>query len=212
MDESKVPMSKHGYPILEKQWNQEIKDDIEQQGLEEALKKYTKEDVEHHIGGTAYGAEIGDDYVVKVYHFDNIEKRTRGEIEPILALADRSTTWKLVGTVLTKGTLIIQIRFLRPLLSSIVVKVGVTDVEGRNAITGALKLPLDQALQIRLKGVTDSELRGHGFTEPEIAEYKLSRMGFTGDDIINDHLLLRLIIRELGKIGVVERLVKEVMF
>lgn len=208
---SRIPtrMSKHGYPIYEQTWNQEVHDCIFKQGLEVAINNYTEEEVLHHLGGEAYGAEIGSDYVVLIDHFDNNKGASWSIVEPILDMFKDIKPVELVGATLTGSTLILQYKIPRLILTSVMYRVAekAWSARGRQNIEHLKSLPLAAALAREVIPVTDNDWRGWGVTEADISELKqvAAGMGLTRKEFKHGNIIRQLVVNELSKIGIVKR-------
>lgn len=115
MSDPDPPMSKHGYPILERQWKREIFDDIHNKGLDQALNVHNRLDVLKALGGEEYGARITNELVIFTVWYDNPESLDVSAIEDLIPQMD------VLGIkfTLTNSLLILQIPYHRVLFSDI---------------------------------------------------------------------------------------------
>ncbi len=205
MPRTPTRISSHGYPIFEKQWNQEIDDCIHGEGLEVALSRYSREDVTHHFGGEQYGAEIGADYVVAIHNFDNLQHRSWEEVEPLIELFKDIKTVECVGSIHTSRGLTIQIKLHRLFFSEIMTKVGKAILTGwvKMDVNAVKHMPYNAAVQVLPRKPSIAEMKSSGLTDAEISEREgiITSMGYTADDTQYGDYKLRLILNEIEKLG-----------
>ncbi len=198
-------MSPHGYPIYEKVWNQEINDCIHGEGLEVALSRYPEDDVTHHLGGEQYGAEIGDDYVVAIHNFDNLQHRTWEEVEPIIELFKDIKTVECIGAIHSSKGLTLQVKLHRLFFSEIMTKVGKAIMTGlvKMDVNAVKHMPYNAAIQVPLRKPSIAEMKSSGLTDAEISEREgiITSMGYTTDDTQYGDYKLRLLLNEIEKLG-----------
>lgn len=187
---------------------QEINTYIHQQGIDKALAIYSKDEVEHHIGGKAYGAKVVEgSHIIEVRHFDNWLGATWEQVEPILELFKQVKSQEIVGVVLTDSTMVLQVRRPWFWMSSGIMK-KTLDAAWASRIQAEFyflkTIPWDEAMLHIPSEITDSELIGRGFAPSETVEYRqaASQTGLTVKEIVHTAVVSRLVMNELNKIGV----------
>lgn len=191
-------------------YHQEINDYIHQQGIDKALAIYTKDEVEHHLGGKHYGAKVVEgSHVIEVRHLVNTLGATWEQVEPLLEPYKQIKTQEVAGVVLTDATMVLQIKKLWFWYTSGPIK-RAFDTAWASKIKAefyTLKTqPLNEALANIPFDITDSELIGQGFTSSEALGVRqaTNQTGFTMREILYGNLAGMLVMCELNKIGLIE--------
>ncbi|MBA7548864.1 hypothetical protein ES705_41332 [subsurface metagenome] len=204
-----------------------ITDYICQQGIDKALAIYSKDEVEHHMGGQMFGAKVVEgSHVIEVCHFTNTSGAHWEQVEPILKLYEKVKTMTFVGTILTDNDMILQIKVPWFRLVSGILNLADTVEAEANRVGATISLGIGATWAAKAKGkfdylktlpmseelistpplLPDSELISLGITTNEVTKYgeDLGQTGFTVKDLLYGEIMLALVLWELRKIGIEE--------